>query len=40
MYDGTTWRKRGINHHLNEDGLVFYKESLELSKDTYSKEAT
>ena len=25
MYDGTTWRKRGINHHLNEDGLVFYK---------------
>ena len=39
MYDGTTWRKRGINHHLNEDGLVI-KESLELSKDTYSKEAT
>ena len=25
MYDGTTWRKRGINHHLNEEGLVFYK---------------
>ena len=24
-YDGTTWRKVGINHHLNEEGLVYYK---------------
>ena len=25
VFDGTTWRKSGINHHCNEDGLVFYK---------------
>ena len=24
-FDGTTWRKIGINHHLNEEGLVYYK---------------
>jgi len=24
-YDGTTWRKVGINHHFNEDGFVYYK---------------
>ena len=24
-WDGSTWRKVGINHHLNEDGLVYYK---------------
>ena len=24
-YDGTTWRKTGVNHHLNEEGLVYYK---------------
>lgn len=25
VFDGTTWRKSGINHHCNEEGLVFYK---------------
>ena len=24
-WDGSTWRKVGINHHLNEEGLVYYK---------------
>jgi len=24
-YDGTTWRKTGINHTMNEDGLIYYK---------------
>ena len=24
-FDGTTWRKTGINHHMNTDGLVYYK---------------
>lgn len=24
-WDGTTWRKPGINHHMNEDGLIYYK---------------
>ena len=24
-YDGNTWRETGINHHMNDEGLVFYK---------------
>jgi|DEB0MinimDraft_6_1074348.scaffolds.fasta_scaffold87529_2 hypothetical protein len=24
-FDGTTWRKTGTNHHMNADGLIFYK---------------
>jgi hypothetical protein len=24
-YDGYAWRKIGISHHLNTDGMVFYK---------------
>lgn len=24
-YDGFTWRKTGVNHHMNEEGLVYYK---------------
>ena len=24
-FDGTTWRKTGVNHHMNAEGLVFYK---------------
>jgi hypothetical protein len=24
-YDGHTWREMGTNHHMNDEGLVFYK---------------
>ena len=24
-YDGTSWRRYGKNHHMNSDGLIFYK---------------
>ena len=24
-WDGSVWRKVGVNHHLNEKGLVYYK---------------
>ena len=24
-WDGSVWRKVGVNHHLNEEGLVYYK---------------
>ena len=24
-WDGSVWRKVGINHHMNEDGLIYYK---------------
>lgn len=24
-YDGHTWREVGVNHHMNNDGRVFYK---------------
>ena len=24
-YDGFTWRKTGVNHHMNDEGLVYYK---------------
>jgi hypothetical protein len=23
VFDGHTWRKAGINHHCNEEGLIF-----------------
>lgn len=24
-FDGTVWRKNGVNHHMNDEGLVYYK---------------
>lgn len=27
-YDGTCWRKTGINHNFNEEGLVYYKKKF------------
>ena len=27
-FDGTTWRKVGVNHHFNEEGLVYYKKKF------------
>tara|TARA_R100000773_G_C4221076_1_gene119942 strand:- start:1346 stop:1930 length:585 start_codon:yes stop_codon:yes gene_type:complete len=24
-YDGSTWRKVGVNHHMNDEGKIFYK---------------
>ena len=24
-FDGFTWREVGLNHHMNEKGLIFYK---------------
>ena len=24
-FDGYTWREVGLNHHMNEDGLIYYK---------------
>ena len=36
-FDGTSWRKVGINHHLNEDGLVYYKRKFR-SLDGYLRQ--
>ena len=24
-YDGYTWREVGVNHHMNNKGLIYYK---------------
>lgn len=32
VFDGHTWRKTGINHHCNEEGLIFYKREFRTLK--------